>query len=331
LVLQNIPKKMAVRISNYLIIICLLIFSAVSQAQTRYQEATFDSVKVDTYTYANKDGQNLDLDFYAPIPDPEQHRPLIIYVHGGGFSGGSRNSPEIASFCRELATYGYACASITYRLTRQNKETGFGCDCTAVEKLNTFHSAVEDLQDATFFLVERREVLGIDPQKMILAGSSAGAETVLNTAYQPPYCYGLDSGPVSYAGVISMAGAIPDTTRLFRESAITSLLFHGTCDDLVPYASAPHRHCRPDQPGYLPMHGSLTISRKLAELGVPYWLHTTCGANHEIAGKPMQDHMDVIIQFCYEFVLQKKNESFQTVVPGNQHICEYEHFNFCDQ
>ena len=211
------------RISSYCIFICLIFLFSFSKGQERYNEAIFDSVRVETYTYANKAGQNLDLDFYAPFPDPDQSRPMIIYVHGGGFSGGIRNSPEIVSFCKNLATYGYTCASITYRLTRQNKETGFGCDCTAIEKLNTFHSAVEDLQDATFFLVQRREVLGIDPQKIILAGSSAGAETVLNAAYQPPYCYGLDSGPVSYAGVISMAGAIPDTTRIFRESAIPSL------------------------------------------------------------------------------------------------------------
>ena len=319
---------MAIRISVFFVLAGLLL-TITSYAQVMYQEMLYDSVESEILTYAKKGGQNLDLDFYAPFGVPVQARPLIIYVHGGGFSGGTRNSPDIVKFCRNLASYGYACASISYRLTRQNKETGFGCDCAAVDKLNTFRAAVEDLQDATYFLIQRREVLGIDPQKIILAGSSAGAETVLNTAYQPPYCYGLDSGPVSYAGVISMAGAIPDTTRIFRESAVPSMFFHGTCDDLVPYATAPHRHCRPDQPGYLLLHGSRTITLKLAQLGVPYWLHTTCGGNHDMAGKPMTDYFNEIIQFCFLYILEKKGETRHTIVPGNQSICEYEHFEYC--
>jgi len=173
--------------------------------------------------------------------------------------------------------------------------------------------------------------MGIDPQKIILSGSSAGAETVLNTAYQPPYCYGLDSGPVSYAGVISMAGAIPDTSRIFKESAIPSLLFHGTCDNLVPYATAPHRHCKETQPGYLILHGSYTIAEKLKKLGTPYWLYTYCNAAHEIAGKPMTDNLNEIIDFCYSYIVHKGTEQRITVMKSENKSCEYQSFNFCTE
>ncbi len=237
--------------------------------------------------------------------------------------------PTSSAFATGWQNIGYNTVSITYRLTRRDEPTGFGCDCPATDKLNTFRSAVEDVQDATFFLIQNRESLGIDPQQIILAGSSAGAETVLNAAYQPPYCYGLDSGPVSYAGVISMAGAIPDTFRIFPDSAVPSLLFHGTCDNLVPYASASHRYCQPKEPGYLPLFGSYPISRKLAQLGVPYWLHTTCGGAHELAGKPMDTYFNEIVEFCHDFVLQKTGESRHTIVPGDQMKCTYEHFEFC--
>ncbi len=311
------------------LLLLALVFPLVMTGQERYLEPLFDSVAVQTFTYATKDGQNLDLDLYAPWNDPEEARPLILYVHGGGFSGGIRNSVDIVRFCHRLAEFGYNTVSITYRLTRRDEPTGFGCDCPATDKLNTFRSAVEDVQDATFFLIQNRESLGIDPQQIILAGSSAGAETVLNAAYQPPYCYGLDSGPVSYAGVISMAGAIPDTFRIFPDSAVPSLLFHGTCDNLVPYASASHRYCQPKEPGYLPLFGSYPISLKLAQLGVPYWLHTTCGGAHELAGKPMDTYFNEIVEFCHDFVLQKAGESRHTIVPGDQMKCTYEHFEFC--
>ena len=316
---------------NLKITIFLCLASLYSFAQERYKDEITDSARVETYTYAYKDGKSLDLDVYFPMNDNQTNRPLIFYVHGGGFSGGKRNDPGIQVFCKKLAKHGYVVSSITYRLTRQGTSTEFGCDCPAVDKLNTFNKAVEDLQDATFFMIKNREKMGIDPQRIILSGSSAGAETVLNTAYQPPYCYGLDSGPVSYAGVISMAGAIPDTSRIFKESAVPSLLFHGTCDNLVPYATAPHRHCTKDQAGYLVIHGGYTIAEKLKKLGTPYWLYTYCNASHEIAGKPMTANFNEIIDFCYSYVIEKGTEQRTTVIKTDNNPCEYQSFNFCTE
>ncbi len=300
-------------------------------AQVRYHEPVKDEILKETFTYVSKDGENLDLDVYRPEFDADYERATLVYVHGGGFQEGRRDDDNIQEFCNRLAEYGYVVASISYRLTRKDAETGFGCDCPATEKLNTFNAAVEDLQDAVFFLIQNRENLGIDPQRIILAGSSAGAETVLNTAYKPPYCYGLDSGPVSYAGVISMAGAIPDTVSIYDESAIPSLLFHGTNDNLVPYASAPHHYCDKGSPGYLILHGSYTIAQKLDKLGVPYWLHTTCGAGHEIANLPMKEYFDDIVDFCYFYVITKTGESRHTIIKGKKQNPDYEQFNFCEE
>jgi len=313
------------------IIFPILFFSLKINAQERYKDEITDSVRIETFTYAFKDGKSLDLDVYTPAFDNKALRPLIFYVHGGGFSGGKRNEPGIQTFCKKLAQHGYVVSSITYRLTRQGTATAFGCDCPAVDKLNTFNEAVEDVQDATFFMIKNRDKMGIDPQKIILSGSSAGAEAVLNAAYQPPYCYGLDSGPVSYAGVISMAGAVPDTSRIFKESAIPSLLFHGTCDNLVPYASAPHHYCKKSEPGYLILHGSYTIAEKLKKLETPYWLYTYCNAAHEIASKPMSANFNEIVDFCYSYVVNKGTEQKTTVIKSENKSCEYQTFNFCTE
>jgi len=313
------------------ILLPFLFLSLNSAAQERYKDEITDSVRVETYTYAFKDNQSLDLDAYFPAFDNQTKRPLIFYVHGGGFSEGKRNDPGIQEFCKKLARRGYVVSSISYRLTRKGTETGFGCDCPAIDKRNTLNAAVQDLQDATFFMIKNRDKMGIDPQKIILSGSSAGAETVLNTAYQPPYCYGLDDGPVSYAGVISMAGAIPDTTKIYKESAVPSLLFHGTCDNLVPYATAPHRYCKEDQPGYLVLHGGYAIAQRLRQVETPFWLYTYCNAAHEIAGKPMTDNFNEIIDFCYSFVIRKGTEQRTTVIKTSNKSCEYQSFNFCTE
>ncbi|TNF41813.1 MAG: alpha/beta hydrolase [Bacteroidetes bacterium] len=308
----------------------ILLVSYGLTGQERYSAMSFDEINTETYTYSTKDGENLELDIYLPQYDAETERATIIYVHGGGFSSGKRDSEDIKEFCSQLAGYGYVVASISYRLTRKDKPGAFGCDCPANEKLNTFQAAKEDLQDATFFLIENREQFGINPQKIILAGSSAGAETVLNTAYQPPYCYGLDSGPVSFAGVISMAGAIPDMISIYEESAVPSMLFHGTDDNLVPYATAPHHYCAENKPGYLILHGSFTIAQKLEKLNTPYWLHTTCGGAHELANKPMTDYFNEIVEFCYHYIINEEKESKQTVVEGIQKNEVYRQFEFCN-
>jgi predicted esterase len=313
-------------------VFCILI-SLVSYSltgQERYSALSFDDINTETYTYSTKDGENLKLDIYLPQYDSEIERATIIYVHGGGFSSGKRDSEDIKEFCSQLAGYGYLVASISYRLTRKDKPGAFGCDCPADEKLNTFQAAVEDIQDATFFLIENREQFGINPQKIILAGSSAGAEAVLKTAYQPPYCYGLESGPVSFAGVISMAGAIADTISIYDESAVPSMLFHGTDDNLVPYATAPHHYCAENKPGFIILHGSFTIAQKLEKLNTPYWLHTTCGGAHEMSNKPMTIYFDEIVEFCYSFVINEEKESKQTVVEGIQKNDLYRQFEFCN-
>lgn len=318
-------------IALFIFLFIISLFNLKINAQERYKDEITDSVKVDTYTYTYKDNQSLDMDVYSPAFDNDNKRALIFYVHGGGFYTGTRNDPGIQTFCKALARRGYVVSSISYRLTRKGTKTQFGCDCTKTEKLNTFDAAVEDLQDATFFMIQRREQMGIDPQKIILSGSSAGAETVLNAAYQPPYCYGLDSGPVSYAGVISMAGAIADTSKIYKESAIPSLLFHGTCDNLVPYASAPHHYCKESDPGYIILHGSYTIAQKLKQLGIPYWLYTYCDAAHEIASKPMTANLDDIIDFCYSFVIKHGTDQRTTIIKADDTNCRYKSYSFCDQ
>jgi predicted esterase len=320
-------KKVMIR--SYLIFAFTLLMVLSVRAQDRYQGDWFDEINVETYTYATKDGENLDLDVYLPQGDNETERATIIYVHGGGFSGGSRDRNDVKEFCTKMANYGYVVASVSYRLTRKGEPTGFGCNCPATDKLNTFNAAVEDVQDATFFLIENRHQFAINPQKIILAGSSAGAETVLNAAYQPPYCYGLDSGPVSFAGVISMAGAIPDTTVIYDESVVPSLLFHGTDDNLVPYGTAPHHYCEKGSPGYLILHGSYTIAEKLEQLNVPYWLHTTCGGAHEIASTPMKEYLDVIVDFCYAYIVRDEGDDRRTIIEGKQNTEKYVPYNFC--
>ena len=309
----------------------IIFLPGIVMSQERYQDQIADSVQVDTYSYAIKDGEDLGLDIYQPYGDTASNRVMIIYVHGGGFTEGTRDDKTSVEFCRQLAGLGYVSVSMSYRLTRKDSASGFGCDCPAVDKINTFGAAVQDIQDATYFLIENRAQFRINPQKIILAGSSAGAEAILSTGYQPPMCYDLPSGPVAYAGLISMAGAIPDTTVMYDESVVPTMFFHGTCDDVVPYATGPHRYCKESDAGYLIMYGSYTLAQKLHDLNKPYWLYSVCGAGHEMASIPMTRYFDDIKEFCYQYIIKGKGEFRNTVVPGDQASCTHGQYDFCNQ
>lgn len=316
------------RLYSFFFLAFILLQNLSLEAQKRYKDILFDYVKVKTYTYATKDSEDLNLDVYMPASDTVTKRAVYLFVHGGGFSGGSRDGGIIPEFCKNITRRGYVTVSMSYRLTRKDKPSRFGCDCPAEDKLNTFMSAVEDIHDATTFLIKNQEKFGINSQMIILSGSSAGAEAVLNAAFEP---WKINGQTFKYEGVISFAGAIPDTSVITKETAIPSLMFHGTCDNLVPYATAPHHYCNKKSSGFLILSGSYSIAEKLKQLNKPYWLHTTCGGNHSIAGTPLTEYLHEILYFCHHFIIKGTNEQIRTVIPGNQGNCDYPEYNFCEQ
>jgi acetyl esterase/lipase len=127
------------------------------------------------------------------------------------------------------------------------------------------------------------------PQRVFLAGSSAGAEAVLHAAFYDREAmrmidHGL--GDMRFAGVISGAGALVSTHLVTEETVVPLLLFHGTDDPLVPYGAGPHHRCAPDASGWLMLFGAGALADRLDALGAgSYALYQHEGAGHEIAGR----------------------------------------------
>jgi len=295
----------------------------------RFKTPVFEDTVAESFSYAVKGSDTLYIDLYTPKGDSYDSRPLILFVHGGGFSSGSRASSEIVNFAQKLSRFGYAVGSMSYRLLRKDEPTGFGCDCPANEKIETFAAAVEDINDALLYLNSRASDLRLNLEQVILAGSSAGAEAILMMAYGD-FLSVEQQRPFKIAGLIGMAGAIIDIQQITTSTAVPTLMFHGTCDNLVPYAIASHHHCAPNKPGHLLLHGSLSISNRLADLGTPHWLHTTCAGGHELAGTPLTQYFDTITEFCYQYVLKKEGEIRHTLITGDDASCEFGRFSFCN-
>lgn len=279
----------------------------------RYQNQIFKEVDVRTETYLKTEREVLKLDIYQPANDDVTDRPLLLYVHGGGFAGGARNEPEIEEFCRNMARRGIVAVSMSYTLTMKGKS--FGCDQSAENKLATFKQAASEISEATNYVLENKSELQINPELIILAGSSAGAEAVLHAAFLPEAQKPLPSG-FKYAGLISMAGAIIDLDLITKENCIPIQLFHGTCDNVVPYESAPHHYCEKNDAGYLMLHGAGSITTHLQSLNKGYYLITGCNDNHSWAGKPFKFYQDEIADFIKNDVFLQKFRQTHDVIPS---------------
>jgi acetyl esterase/lipase len=112
--------------------------------------------------YATRPGfRPLRLDLYLPGGQVVE-RPLVVYIHGGGWqSGHTRHSAAFANWpavLASLARKGYVVASIEYRLSGEAR----------------FPAALEDVKTAVRWLRSRAAELGVDRNRAVLWGGSAG-------------------------------------------------------------------------------------------------------------------------------------------------------------
>jgi acetyl esterase/lipase len=292
--LQTGSKKKETIIMKNVLTVLLIISSKFLFAQTQYLDSIYSVVTKTTYDFETYNNETLQFDFYR-AQNAEEQLPLLVYVHGGGFYEGSRNHPVVQSFATKLAQRGYAVASVSQRLTM--KGIGYGCDVEASKKVAAIDSASFDVTQAIKYMISNKNMLHIDPNKIILAGASTGAYTVLNMAYVYKDTTLLKG--FKYAGVISMAGALTTLEKINERTAIPTLLFHGTGDVWVPYELGPHSYCGSRDPGYFMLYGSATIARRLKGLGSSYYLFTANGGSHYWAFKPLTSSLHIFLDFLY--------------------------------
>jgi len=112
--------------------------------------------------YGEIDGQKLLLDSYFPQQSGRAALPVVLLVHGGGWSGGDKaDFSEMAAF---LAQEGYACFSINYRLVE--------------EQANRYPAALDDVQRAVRWVRANANSYGLDAQRIAAIGASAGGHLV---------------------------------------------------------------------------------------------------------------------------------------------------------
>lgn len=105
------------------------------------------------------------LDVYLPAAAGGELRPGFVWIHGGGWTGGTKNEARAANVCGTLARAGYVAVSVDYRL-------GDGA----------WPTLLFDCKNAVRFLRAQATRYRIDPARIAVGGGSAGGHLALMVA-----------------------------------------------------------------------------------------------------------------------------------------------------
>jgi acetyl esterase/lipase len=275
----------------------------------RYQEKIFDEIEIiDNVIYAVKETssgvvQRLGYDVYMPANDTETNRPVIMLAHGGGYIDFiDQKSPDIVRLAQEFAQRGYVVISVEYR-----EEASPLSLFSAENMVKAVGRALIDIRDATCYLMDTTILYGnpygVDPEKVIVGGVSAGAVSFLQAVFLDSLAWVpqqfqewiLEVEPNTQAllnnkycgahvlGLINISGALLDTAWIKADKAAeypAVMHVHGGLDPIVPYA-----YDYPFGITMLPkLMGSKLVDERLRHLGI----------RSELDFYPSQGHVPIL-------------------------------------
>lgn len=262
-----------------------------------------------TQLYAVHENDSLYLDVYDDVSVKADRKPCMIFLFGGGFVTGSRDDERYLPYFDYMTSQGWKVVSIDYRLGLKEAQALVG-QAESSDKVDTvrIHFALthaikigmEDLYAATSYVIEHAENLNIDPQRVVVAGSSAGAVIALHGEYgicnRVPLTYLLPED-FNYAGVISMAGAlyIPRGGPVWLRKPAPIQFFHGDADRNVPYRTAGTRFAQ--------FYGSAYLAEQLTDIQAPHYFYSVENEDHVLAVQPMyrnREEIDIFLQRLVE-------------------------------
>ncbi|WP_436278044.1 alpha/beta hydrolase [Parerythrobacter lacustris] len=208
--------------------------------------------------------------------------PLVLFVHGGGWKRGDKQMMATSAMLPHWQAAGYAVASANYRLVP---------DATVEQQ-------AADVAAAFAHFRTNAKALGIDPERIVLVGHSAGAHLVALVGTDPQYLAVHDLKLSHIAGVLPNDGAAYDVPSQMGENAMllgdTYQQAFGT-DPERQKALSPTRHAAaPNAPNFLLIHVQRQDGVRQAK-GLEAALQAA-GTNverREFEGEGLRGHMEI--------------------------------------
>jgi len=194
-------------------------------------------------------GKPLHLDVYRPRGGDGTY-PVLLYVHGGGWTMGSKNFQGLAT-CTHMASRGWLCVNANYRLSPRA----------------TFPDHIVDVKRAIRWVREEGARLGADPDCIVITGGSAGghlcalaALTPNDPEYQPGF-EGIDTslqGCIPFYGVFDFTGEQQHWPHpgLYRAVERVVLKLSREADPEAFRRASPLHRVHPGAPPFLVIHGT---------------------------------------------------------------------------
>jgi acetyl esterase/lipase/ketosteroid isomerase-like protein len=178
----------------------------------------------------------------APAPHP---RPALLFIHGGGWTEGTKERGLIALL--RFVQRGYVAASMEYRLSGEA----------------TFPAQIEDVQAAIRFLRENAAQYGIDATRIAVWGQSAGGHLAAlagatGTGAERPDAVIDWNGPADLVEPVELARLLAQKARQNTPTIALERLLGGPVDEHreLARAASPVYHASPDDPPFLILHGT---------------------------------------------------------------------------
>jgi len=178
------------------------------------------------------------LNVYAP--EDAENLPVVVFMHGGGWRGGTPNAVIWGLETSDLQDAGILLVSITHRANYQAMSPG----------------PEEDVAAAIAWTIENIAEYGGDPERIFLAGHSSGAHVMTLAALDPSLLGAHELDASMLAGVIHMSGIIDLTISLKVDGGIESITrYAGEDPERLREASPLYHIGKGPLPPFLIVHG----------------------------------------------------------------------------
>ena len=247
---------------------------------------TLDAKPDSTVTFEEVEGQKLSAVVYKPSGS-KASAAVIMYIHGGGWIQGS--AANLGHDMRWFADRGYLVVSVDYRL--------------ATASQSAWDKAPQDVACALTWVHQNAARYGGDPQRIVVAGDSAGGNLAVNLAYSAALgrarsgCGG--QVPIPAAVMVQYPVVDPKDTHDngypitgFEPRMWTERYLGGPPNKFpdrlaaissTTYLSAkapPTLIIEPDNDGLVPSRGVLAFAEKAQSAGVAVTVHRIPHSNH---------------------------------------------------